>query len=226
MTTFEVPSIPKRTVQSCLSVPRLRDRRISMLAMVGSARTKHTVADKMGIEISLLLISAHATSTRQSGVKAARRPRGGQDAYAGRSRMAAAWQSHWSRPCRLGMPEVHLALKTGSIDGQENPLSILNAAKFCEVTEQVVLTAHLVQPVFFNIASRSGTSSRLSSRTLSRQRRAMRQSSTIPAGSPMKRPSSTLKGRGRVDVIDPRPSGPWPIRSMRSRTRRRPGTPD
>src|SRR5258708_5203986 len=55
-------------------------------------------------------------------------------------------------PVPLGMPEVYLALKTGSIDGQENPLSILNAAKFYEVTEQVGLTAHMVQPVFFAIA--------------------------------------------------------------------------
>src|SRR5262249_33635717 len=55
-------------------------------------------------------------------------------------------------PVPLGMPEVYLALKTGSIDGQENPLTIMNAAKFYEVTEQVVLTSHLVQPVFFNIA--------------------------------------------------------------------------
>jgi TRAP-type C4-dicarboxylate transport system substrate-binding protein len=47
---------------------------------------------------------------------------------------------------------VYLALKTGAIDGQENPLSILNAAKLYEVTEQVVLTAHMTQPVFFNIA--------------------------------------------------------------------------
>ena len=50
------------------------------------------------------------------------------------------------------MPEVYLALKTGTMDGQENPLSILNAAKFYEVTEQIVLTAHMVQPVFFSIA--------------------------------------------------------------------------
>jgi TRAP-type C4-dicarboxylate transport system substrate-binding protein len=49
----------------------------------------------------------------------------------------------------MAMPEVYLALKTGSIDGQENPLTIMNAAKFFEVTEQVVLTAHLVQPVFY-----------------------------------------------------------------------------
>jgi TRAP-type C4-dicarboxylate transport system substrate-binding protein len=51
------------------------------------------------------------------------------------------------------MAEVYLALKTGTIDGQENPLSILNAAKFYEVTEQVVLTAHMLQPVFINIAT-------------------------------------------------------------------------
>jgi TRAP-type C4-dicarboxylate transport system substrate-binding protein len=52
----------------------------------------------------------------------------------------------------MAMPEVYLALQTGSIDGQENPLTILNAAKFHEVTKQVVMTAHLVQPVFMAIA--------------------------------------------------------------------------
>jgi TRAP-type C4-dicarboxylate transport system substrate-binding protein len=58
-----------------------------------------------------------------------------------------------ANPVPMGMAEVYLALKTGTIDGQENPLTILNAAKFYEVTEQVVLTAHMVQPVFINIAT-------------------------------------------------------------------------
>jgi TRAP-type C4-dicarboxylate transport system substrate-binding protein len=49
----------------------------------------------------------------------------------------------------MAMPEIYLALKTGAIDGQENPLTIMNAAKLHEVTQQVVLTAHLVQPVFY-----------------------------------------------------------------------------
>ncbi len=53
----------------------------------------------------------------------------------------------------LGAPEVYLALKTGTIDGQENPLSIFNATKLYEVTEQVSLTSHLIQPVFINIAT-------------------------------------------------------------------------
>jgi TRAP-type C4-dicarboxylate transport system substrate-binding protein len=56
-------------------------------------------------------------------------------------------------PVPLGMPEVYLAMKTGTIDGQENPLSILSAAKLYEVSEQVALTSHMLQPVFFAIAS-------------------------------------------------------------------------
>jgi TRAP-type C4-dicarboxylate transport system substrate-binding protein len=55
-------------------------------------------------------------------------------------------------PTPMGMAEVYLALQTGAIDGQENPLTILNAAKFHEVTKQVVMTSHLVQPVFMAVA--------------------------------------------------------------------------
>jgi TRAP-type C4-dicarboxylate transport system substrate-binding protein len=50
------------------------------------------------------------------------------------------------------MPEVYLALKTGTVDGQENPLSIFSAAKFYEVSQQIVLTSHMVQPVFLAMA--------------------------------------------------------------------------
>src|SRR6267142_2833695 len=35
---------------------------------------------------------------------------------------------------------------------QENPPTIFNAAKFYEVTKQMVITSHLVQPVFYTIA--------------------------------------------------------------------------
>jgi tripartite ATP-independent transporter DctP family solute receptor len=52
----------------------------------------------------------------------------------------------------MAMPDVYLALKTGTIDGQENPLTIFRAAKFNEVEEQVVLTQHMIQPVFYAMA--------------------------------------------------------------------------
>jgi TRAP-type C4-dicarboxylate transport system substrate-binding protein len=61
-------------------------------------------------------------------------------------------QSIGATPTPMGMPEVYVALQTGTIDGQENPPTIFNAAKFSEVSKQMVLTSHLVQPIFYAIA--------------------------------------------------------------------------
>ena len=44
--------------------------------------------------------------------------------------------------------EVYLGLQTGTIDGQDNPLPVMVEAKFYEVTQQIVLTNHLVDGVF------------------------------------------------------------------------------
>ena len=55
-------------------------------------------------------------------------------------------------PVSMPITEVYLALKTGAIDAQDNPTSMTRDWKFHEVTKQVVLTKHLVQPVFIAIA--------------------------------------------------------------------------
>lgn len=47
---------------------------------------------------------------------------------------------------------VYLGLKTGTTDGQDNPLPSVRAAKFHEVTEQIVLTSHLMDSLFIAIA--------------------------------------------------------------------------
>jgi len=115
---------------------------------------RRKVADKMGIEI----LSVAYLGTRQVNLRTKRDVKGPDDLAGAKMRMPAGpeWlllgRTLGVSPVPLGMPEVYLSLKTGAIDGQENPLTIMNAAKFYEVTEQVVLTAHLVQPVFFNIA--------------------------------------------------------------------------
>lgn len=118
---------------------------------------RRRVAEKMGIEI----LAVGYLGTRQVNLRTRREVRGPADLQGIKMRMPAdpEWlllgQSLGVSPVPLGMAEVYLALKTGTIDGQENPLTILNAAKFYEVTEQVVQTAHLVQPVFFDISSRA-----------------------------------------------------------------------
>ncbi|MEM5476250.1 TRAP transporter substrate-binding protein DctP [Pacificibacter sp. AS14] len=54
-------------------------------------------------------------------------------------------------PVSMPITEVYLALKTGAIDGQDNPTSLTRDWKFYEQTKQVILTKHLIQPVFIAI---------------------------------------------------------------------------
>lgn len=55
----------------------------------------------------------------------------------------------------LAFGEVYLGLKTGTIDGQDNPLPSVRAAKFYEVTKQIVMTSHLVDGIFIAISNKS-----------------------------------------------------------------------
>lgn len=59
-----------------------------------------------------------------------------------------AWQflgrALGANPTPMAFTEIYTALQTGSVDGQDNPLPTVVDAKFYEVTNQVVLTSHLV----------------------------------------------------------------------------------
>lgn len=61
-------------------------------------------------------------------------------------------------PTPLAFGEVYLGLKTGTIDGQDNPLPSVRAAKFYEVTKQIVLTSHLVDSLFITVANKTWNS--------------------------------------------------------------------
>ncbi|WP_158747240.1 DctP family TRAP transporter solute-binding subunit [Acidisphaera sp. L21] len=112
------------------------------------------VADKMGI----VILATTYLGTRHVNLRQARHVAAPADLSGVKMRMPAGpeWlllgRTIGVSPVPMGMPEVYLALKTGTIDGQENPLSVMSAAKFYEVTQQVVLTTHMIQPVFINVA--------------------------------------------------------------------------
>jgi tripartite ATP-independent transporter DctP family solute receptor len=116
---------------------------------------RRMVADKMGI---VILATAYL-GTRQVNLRRRRGVLLPDDLTGVKMRMTPGpeWlllgRTLGVSPVPMGMGEVYLALKTGTIDGQENPLSIMNAAKFYEITEQVIMTSHLLQPVFINIAA-------------------------------------------------------------------------
>ena len=57
-------------------------------------------------------------------------------------------------PTPLAFGEVYLGLKTGTIDGQDNPLPTVRSAKFYEVTKQITLTNHLVDGIFISISNK------------------------------------------------------------------------
>ena len=120
-----------------------------------SADYRKVVSDKMGIEILATLY----LGTRQVNLRAKRDVKTPADLAGTKLRMPGGpeWlllgRTLGVNPVPMGMPEVYLAMKTGTIDGQENPLTVMGAAKLYEVSEEVVLTAHMLQPVFINIAT-------------------------------------------------------------------------
>jgi len=63
----------------------------------------------------------------------------------------ATWQymgkTLGANPTPLAFTEVYMGLKTGTVDGQDNPLPTDRNAKFYEVTKYIILTNHFVNPV-------------------------------------------------------------------------------
>ena len=57
--------------------------------------------------------------------------------------MAEAWGA---KPTPMNFGELYLALKQGTVDGQENPLPTIKSGKFDEVQKYLVLTAHIITP--------------------------------------------------------------------------------
>ena len=53
-----------------------------------------------------------------------------------------------ANPLPVAFTEVYTALQSGAIDGQDNPLPTNRDSKFYEVTQQIVLTSHLVDMNF------------------------------------------------------------------------------
>jgi tripartite ATP-independent transporter DctP family solute receptor len=49
----------------------------------------------------------------------------------------------------MAFPEVFTALQQGTVDGQENPLSVIMAAKFEQVQKHLTLTGHVYSPAIF-----------------------------------------------------------------------------
>lgn len=112
------------------------------------------VAEKMNIQIldvgylgtRQLNLRTDKTVTTPADLKGVKLRMPGSDAwqFLGKALGASA------TPMAFG--EVYTGLQTGVVDGQDNPLPTVKAAKFYEVTKQIVKTGHLVDGVFLSMA--------------------------------------------------------------------------
>jgi len=53
-----------------------------------------------------------------------------------------------ANPTPIAFSELYMALQTGTVDGQDNPLPTVQSAKFYEVTSSITITNHLVDSVW------------------------------------------------------------------------------
>ncbi len=115
------------------------------------------VREEMGIEI----LTVAYLGTRQLNLRTDKRISTPADLQGAKLRMpgSKSWQflgkALGANPTPMAFTEVYTALQTGTVDGQDNPLPTDKAAKFYEVTKQIVLTSHLVDGVFLSISGKT-----------------------------------------------------------------------
>jgi TRAP-type transport system periplasmic protein len=115
------------------------------------------VSDKMDITIlAPLYLGTRQVNLRE--VKSVRTPadlKGVKLRMPGSKEWLFLGESLGATPTPLAFGEVYLGLKTGTIDGQDNPLPTVKSAKFYEVTKEIVMTSHLVDGIFISISNKS-----------------------------------------------------------------------
>ena len=87
--------------------------------LTNNKRAVATVADMKGLKIRVTENPVHITAFRTLGAS----------------------------PTPMSWPEVIGALQQGTIDGQENPISVLSSAKLWQVQKHLTLTAHVYAPM-------------------------------------------------------------------------------
>ena len=153
--TFEIEAqLPEYGVFSAAYLFRDADHLIKTFRSDIGKEYYDEVANKMG----LVILDTAYLGTRTVNLTHDRKIEKPADLAGTKMRMppGAAFQvlakALGATPVSMPITEVYLGLKTGAIDGQDNPTNMTRDWKFHEVTKQVVLTRHLVQPVFIAIA--------------------------------------------------------------------------
>src|SRR5207248_8558351 len=66
------------------------------------------------------------------------------------------FRAYGASPSAMGLSEVFVALQTGVMDGEENPLTQIYTSKFQEVQKFLSMTDHVYTPAYVVTAPRQG----------------------------------------------------------------------
>ncbi len=64
----------------------------------------------------------------------------------------AAFRGLGANPTPINWPETYTALQQGAVDGQDNPISVIESAKLYQVQKHLSLTQHLYSPALFLVS--------------------------------------------------------------------------
>lgn len=112
------------------------------------------VFEKIAEEQGILPLGAYYLGTRQVSLSEDRAITTPEDLNGVNLRMpnSDAWvflgKAMGCNPTPIAFNDLYLALQTGTVDGQDNPLPTVQSAKFYEVQESISLTNHLVDSVW------------------------------------------------------------------------------
>ncbi len=157
MSAFDIAKIvPEFAILTTGYVIRDPDHLMKVLTGPIGEELYKMVSEKMDITVLAPLY----LGTRQLNLREVRNVRTPADLKGVKLRMPASkeWlflgEALGVTPTPLAFGEVYLGLKTGTIDGQDNPLPTVKSAKFYEVTKQITLTNHLVDGIFISISNK------------------------------------------------------------------------
>lgn len=113
---------------------------------------------KVEAELGVKLLAVMYLGKRQINIKGDKEIKTPADMAGIKLRMPGtdAWQflgtALGASPVPVAFGELYTALQTGAVDGQDNPLPTVIDSKFYEVTNQIVLTSHLVDFNYLTIS--------------------------------------------------------------------------
>lgn len=114
----------------------------------------HEMFQKIAQEQNILPLGAYYLGTRQISLSSDKHIKTPADLAGINLRMpnSDAWvflgTAMGVNPTPIGFNDLYLALQTGTVEGQDNPLPTVKSAKFYEVQKSISLTNHLVDSVW------------------------------------------------------------------------------